>query len=217
MKKVVLLGDSIRFQYQNHVTKSLEDIAEIYAPEDSGRFAVYTMRYIYEWKNKGGWGEDIDLVHWNVGAWDVIYMYGEEEPLTSKEYYARMIKRISDVLHKFFPKAQFVYTTITAVKEELYDEWWFLRKNKTIKEYNDAAKKALEGTGTLINDLYEYTKDLPMSYYKDPEHFSAEIGVPYLAEKVSDIICEALSIDKNRIKQAVNVELKKVDALTFGK
>ena len=217
MKKIVLLGDSIRFQYQNHVQKALEDVASILAPEDSGRFAVYTMRYIYEWRNKGGWGEDVDLVHWNVGAWDVIYLYGEDEPLTTKEYYEYMIKRINNNLHKFFPKAKFIFATTTAVREELYDEWWFIRKNKTIEEFNRAAIEALKGTGTIINDLYAHTKVLTQDYYKDPEHFSPDLGAPYLGKVVSEKICEVLNIDKNLLKNVEGVELKKVDAYTFGK
>ncbi len=217
MKKVVLLGDSIKFQYQNHVAKALEDVAEVFSPEDSGRFAVYTMRYIYEWKNKGGWGDDVDVVHWNVGAWDVIYLYGENEPLTTKEYYAYMIKRISNNLRKFFPKAKFVFATITAVREELYDEWWFIRKNKTIEEFNKAAIEALKGTGTEINDLYSYTKNVTQNYYKDPEHFSASLGVPYLGDIVSSKICEVLGLSKDCLKETDGVELKKVDAHTFGK
>ena len=217
MKKVVLLGDSIKFQYQNHVQKALEDVAEVYSPDDSGRFAVYTMRYIYEWKNKGGWGDDVDLVHWNVGAWDVIYLYGEDEPLTTKEYYAYMIKRISNNLRKFFPKAKFVFATTTSVREELYDEWWFIRKNKTIDEFNAAAIEALEGSGTIINDLNSHTKLLTQDYYKDPEHFSADLGAPYLGKVVSEKICEVLGLDKSCLKGTEGVELKKVDAHTFGK
>ena len=217
MKKVVLLGDSIRFQYQNHVQKALENVAEVMAPEDSGRFAVYTMRFIYEWKNKGNWGDDVDVVHWNVGAWDVIYLYGEDQPLTTKEYYAYMIRRIHNNLRKFFPKAKFVFATITAVKEELYDEWWFRRKNTTIEEFNAAAIEALEGTGTIINDLYSYTKELPQPYYKDPEHFTLDLGAPHLAKKVSSVICDVLGLDESQLKDADGTEVKKVDAHTFGK
>ena len=33
----------------------------------------------------------------------------------------------------------------------------FFRHNKTIEEFNAAAIRALEGTGTVINDLYALT------------------------------------------------------------
>ena len=39
MKKVVLLGDSIRMNYCKYVKSKLEGIAEVYYPDDNCRFA----------------------------------------------------------------------------------------------------------------------------------------------------------------------------------
>ena len=43
MKKVLLLGDSIRMGYQSEVKKLLENEYEVMYPEDNGRFAAYTL------------------------------------------------------------------------------------------------------------------------------------------------------------------------------
>ena len=44
MKKVLLLGDSIRMGYDDYVKELLEGECEvIYDPDDNGRFAAYTL------------------------------------------------------------------------------------------------------------------------------------------------------------------------------
>ena len=43
MKNVILLGDSIRMQYQEPVGKRLADIANVYGPDENGRWSGLTM------------------------------------------------------------------------------------------------------------------------------------------------------------------------------
>ena len=54
MKKVVLLGDSIRMNYCKYVKSKLEGIAEVYYPDDNCRFAQNLLRFAHEYKRKGG-------------------------------------------------------------------------------------------------------------------------------------------------------------------
>ena len=54
-------------------------------------FAYFTPD---EWKEKGEWGDDVDLVHWNAGLWDCIRQFGEE-PNMPIEFYKYFIDRIS--------------------------------------------------------------------------------------------------------------------------
>lgn len=49
MKKVLLLGDSIRQGYQGYVKDKLDGIAEIYFPSENCKFTTNMVRYIYEW------------------------------------------------------------------------------------------------------------------------------------------------------------------------
>ena len=75
MKKIVLIGDSIRMGYDKYVKEALADVAEVYYPEENCRFAEYTLRFAHEWKSRGKWPDDIDLVHWTVGLWDVCEIF----------------------------------------------------------------------------------------------------------------------------------------------
>ena len=117
MKNIVLLGDSIRMGYDKYVKEALSDVANVYYPNDNCAFAVHTLRYAHEWKSKGGWPDDVDLVHWNAGLWDALELFGDE-PLTSLSYYGEAIARIERRLRMLFPKAKFVFATSTPVLEE---------------------------------------------------------------------------------------------------
>ena len=44
MKKVLLIGDSIRQGYDRYVKMSLEGEAEVFYPEENCRFSVYVLR-----------------------------------------------------------------------------------------------------------------------------------------------------------------------------
>ena len=62
MKKVYLIGDSIRYGarastpggevspgYECFVREKLQDIAEVYAPNENCRFAQHTLRFLNKW------------------------------------------------------------------------------------------------------------------------------------------------------------------------
>ena len=117
MKRIVLIGDSIRLGYEKYVKAAFEGTAEVYSPTENCRFAEYTLRFAHEWKIKGGWPEEVDVVHWNVGLWDVSRLYGDE-PLTIKCAYENYIERINKRLRMMYPNAKFIFATSTAVKEE---------------------------------------------------------------------------------------------------
>ena len=118
MKKIVLIGDSIRMGYDKYIKDALSDTAEVFYPSENCRFAEYVLRYIHEWKTEGNWGDDVDLVHWNAGLWDVLELFGDE-PLTSLSYYREAIIRIDKRLRMLFPKAKFVFATSTNVSEKM--------------------------------------------------------------------------------------------------
>ena len=70
--KVLLLGDSIRMGYCGHVKELMQGKAEVFYPTDNGRFLQYTLRELQDWKaNLRLDGNDVDVVHWNNGLWDV--------------------------------------------------------------------------------------------------------------------------------------------------
>ena len=197
MKKVVLIGDSVRLGYDKYVKDALKGSAEVLYPQDNCRFAEYVLRYAHEWKTKENWGDDVDLVHWNAGLWDVLELFGDE-PLTSIDYYEKAITRIDKRLRMLFPKAKIVFATSTSVKEELSPPN-FTRHNKNIEKYNSVAIKALSSTDTIINDLYTLTTTFPDEYRSDWVHFYTPEATEIIGKKVVSIISTLLEIPATEI------------------
>lgn len=200
MKKIVLLGDSIRMGYDKYVKSALQDVAEVYYPDENCRFGEYTLRYVSDWKNQGKWPQDADLVHWNVGLWDVIRMYGDE-PLTTPEYYESVISRIDARLRLLFPKAKLVFATSTSVVEEKYSEN-FKRFNSDIEKYNGIAVGVLSKKGVIINDLYSVSKNCPAECRSDMTHFNTTDGRRLMGGTVLSVITQQLGIGKEEVKIA---------------
>ena len=57
MKKIVLIGDSIRMGYDKYIKDSLAGKAEVFYPTENCKFAEYILRFAHGWKNNGGWGK----------------------------------------------------------------------------------------------------------------------------------------------------------------
>ena len=197
MKKIILIGDSIRMGYDKYVKEAFSDVAELYYPTDNCRFATYILRFVHEWKKKGEWPEDADLVHWNAGLWDVPEIMGDE-PVTPIEHYAVQIARIDRRLRELFPKAKIVFATSTAVEEEKFGPV-FKRRNATIEAFNAAAIKALEGTDTVIDDLYAVTASAPEGCHSDMTHYSTPAGIEHVGGAVIGLISRELGIEPKAV------------------
>lgn len=211
--KVVLIGDSIRLGYCKYVREKLDGIASVLYPEENCRFTQHVFRFLGDWKRAGNWGEDVDIVHWNVGLWDVIRMYGDG-PLTPIDTYADYIKRIDRQLRIHFPKAKMVFATSTNVQEEKYGKD-FKRFNSDIIAYNKAATEALSGTDTEINDLYALTENIPDACRSDLTHFNTPDGVALLGGRVIEVICRNLGIDASALCEK-SAEVNEIDKKTLG-
>ena len=186
MKNIFLIGDSIRFGatgsdgYGMHVKAKLQDIANVYAPDENCRFAQYTLRYLHEWASNVP-KEEMDVVHWNNGLWDVLRLFGDE-PLTDIETYGIMLKRVYKRIRILFPNAKVIFALSTAVIEE----WGtpnFFRYNKEIEQYNQKAVEVMNELDVEINDLYTLSKTFNNSLHSDWVHFGTE-GSKILADKV---------------------------------
>ena len=192
MKKVILIGDSIRMGYDKYIKASLEGEAEVFYPSENCRFATYVLRFVHEWKRKENWPEDADLVHWNAGLWDLPEIM-DDEPLTPIEAYAYTIARIDKRLRQLFPKAKIVFATSTAVQEEKY-RGVFKRHNRVIEQYNEAAIRALANSDTVIDDLYAVTAHCPDECHSDMTHYSTSAGIERVGGQVLSVISRELEI-----------------------
>ena len=214
MKKIVLIGDSIRLGYEAYVRSAFHGIAEVYAPKENCRFAHYVFRYLHEWKSLGEWPSDVDVVHWNAGLWDVISFFGDD-PQTAPASYAEVIGRIDRRLRVLFPKAKIIFATSTSVDEVAYEAVSYKRSNAVIAEYNRLAREALAGTDAIINDLYPLTLALPASARSDLTHFNTDEGCRYLGSWVATALARALDIDPATLP-AVDAKASAIAADVLG-
>ena len=194
MKKIILIGDSIRMGYDKYVKDALKDEAEVFYPSENCRFAQYVLRTVCDWQKDEKWGNDADLVHWNAGLWDTLRLFGDD-PLTPPEMYGEMIRRVDKRLRFLFPNAKMVFATSTRVQEHRFGKD-FKRYNKDVEEYNRIAIDVLKDTDTVINDLYSFTKSLPEEYYSDMTHLYTPDGTNAMTNKVLDVICDELGFEK---------------------
>jgi hypothetical protein len=197
MKKIFLIGDSIRMGYDKYVKDALANVAEVYYPEENCKFAEYVLRCAHEWKRKLELGDDIDLVHWNAGLWDCLELFGDE-PLSTPEYYENAIGRIDKRLRLLFPKAKIVFATSTSVNEKMANPDFF-RHNSVIEKYNEIAKRALSDTDTVINDLWSLSLTFPDSYRSDWVHFYTPEGTEMIGGRVLSVICSELCISASDV------------------
>ena len=199
MKSIFLIGDSIRLGYERYVEEMFEGVAKVYSPKNvNGGMAQYVQRWVHVWKQNEGISDDVDLVHWNAGLWDVLRIWGDDT-FTSPEFYAETLEKIVKRMKTLFPKAKIVFALSTAVIEEKYIGNEYKRYNADIEKFNEIAIKTLTPYGVIFNDLYSITKNAPQSVYSDPTHFNTVDGIKLVGNKVVDCICEQLGVDRNSL------------------
>lgn len=144
MKRVVLIGDSIRLRgYGPLIAELLGDDYSVWQSEDNGRFALYTFQSLQLYMNQIG---GADVVHWNNGNWDMDDIYGDG-PMMTEDEYCKTLMRIAKVLKAHARKI--IFATTTPVKSE-----YSMSDNERIQRYNARAVECLRPMGIEINDLY---------------------------------------------------------------
>ncbi|NLA73585.1 MAG: SGNH/GDSL hydrolase family protein [Clostridiales bacterium] len=177
MTKILLLGDSIRENYQEKVKELLfGDNCEIFHPDENCRFSRYTLNSLKFWLPMC---PNPDIVHWNNGLWDTLITYPEDGPFTEISEYVRDMKRILRELKK--TGAKVIFATTTAVGDN--NPPW---SNETIEEYNKALIDAIGKDVDAINDLYALTRPNNATYIsaEDKVHLTPE-GIDALGSAVT--------------------------------
>ena len=184
--------------YDDYVKEILSDKCEvIYAPEDNGRFAAYTLWQMNQMFKKH---EHFDIVHWNNGYWDMNIEAPMETALFPIDEYKHILRRIAREIKKNGAKVVFALTTPvlesgsapdntgTGALHISYDDTW-------VQKYNQAASEVMEEEDIPINDLYALCKQ-DKNCYKCPDrlHLTAE-GYYKCAEQISKMILKELDIE----------------------
>ena len=181
-------------QYCPRVRERLGEDFEVYRPAENCRFAKYTLRGLWDWR------EDMKgsrIVHWNNGLWDMCDLF-DDGMFTSVEEYVSTMLRIADILlsrHEIV-----IFATTTPVRQENLHN-----KTTEIKRYNDALVPLLKEKGVIINDLFSLVAaDIPRYVSDDLIHLSEE-GIELCAEAVTKAILDAtkmLKADENNCTSA---------------
>jgi len=186
MKRVLLIGDSIRKGYDKSVQETLKGAAEVYFPEENCRFASYILRYFNDYMALVPEG-NADVIHWNAGLWDCLHMFGEE-PFAPIEIYTYYIDRICARIKTQFPNAKVIFATSTSVQSEKMSDT-FKRYNEEIEAYNAAAISVVTKYGFSVNDLYAVSTMLPEEAHSDAVHYYTPVGTEAFTKEVVQKIC----------------------------
>lgn len=182
MKKVLLIGDSIRLGYRGEVAKLLEGEAQIQGPDDNCRFSAYTLFNVAQWATDS----DYDVIQWNNGQWDTCYMT-DGKIHTPLDMYLEYQERIAGILLK--QTRRLVFATTTPVWPEMFDTASRNpRKNEDICEYNLAAAEMLSSMGVGINDLHACVATDIKKYISDDMVHLTDVGNQLCAKRVADMI-----------------------------
>jgi len=177
MKRILLLGDSIRMNYAPYVYRKLSDRAEIVTPEENCRFAKYTLHELPGWLKALG---TPDIVHWNNGLWDAHHFDGQQ-PLSSVEEYVADLKRVLGLLQQ--THAKIIFATCTHARPE-NPQW----DNREIDAYNQAATALMEQHGIQINPLHKVVCGNEAEYICDDLiHLNRE-GIQKVGQAVVDVL-----------------------------
>lgn len=183
MKNVILLGDSIRMQYQETVGKKLADIATVSGPEENGRWSGYTLNSLRFWL------PDLpspDLVQWNCGLWDMGDDYQEGRHFYPPELYEDTCHRICRILRKWTEKLE-LKIVIATTTPTLHGD------HEDILLYNDILKKVAAEENAAVNDLYSVVAPIKEQVICEDKLHLLPQGVEAVAEQTAQIIRRELA------------------------
>jgi lysophospholipase L1-like esterase len=149
---VLLLGDSIRMNYQPAVTEALNAHADVWAPKENGRDTTFTLA------NLDGWLKDRKpaVIHINVGLHDLFLDGKSGRPRHTLAVYEKNLRAILRRLSQQ-DGARILFALTTPVNEsrqaasKTYGR--VVRRNTDIDIYNARARMVAEELGIRVNDL----------------------------------------------------------------
>ena len=207
MKKVLLIGDSIRLGYQDDVIEELKGEYEVWGPPENCRFAKFTLNELGRWiqdcakNSKTEYDEALltpgagiseqevypDIIYWNNGLWDTSIVYEEDGPFTPIPEYITYMSKILREFRKITDKV--IFATTTPVKPINPNQ-----KNDIITEYNKAIVEFMENENVVISDLNKLVSENIDEYISpDNIHLSAE-GKKACAKVIAECIRK---VDRN--------------------
>lgn len=186
MQRVLLIGDSIRMFYQNEVEKILGENYKIMTPAENCRFSYYALNSLRFWLNDF---KNPDIIHWNIGLWDLAILYHEDGCFISKDIYVANMVKILRELKKTGAKIIFATTTpVWDKKSVLEGPMPPAHRNEDIIAYNEAVLEAFRDEDIDINDLHSLIYEDRDKYISDDMIHPNPEGVQILGKAVAEHI-----------------------------
>lgn len=182
MKKIMLLGDSIRLGYQAKVVDLLAGKVAVTGPEDNCRFSAYTLFNLSAWVPD----DDFDVIQWNNGQWDTCHM-PDGRIHTPLATYLELQERIAVILLK--KTRRLIFATTTPVWPEQFTSGSIHpRRDEDIRAYNSAARELSGKLGIEINDLHPHIAQDVRQYISDDMVHLTEAGNSLCAGRIAAVI-----------------------------
>lgn len=178
MKRIMLIGDSIRMGYQEQLRQMLGSGYEVWAPEENARFAKYTLNCLPEWFTAF---PSPDLVHWNNGLWDTATVCAEDGAFTPVEEYVRYLSIISRELLK--NARHVIFATTTPVQPGSANQ-----VPERIPIYNAAAEALMREKHIEVNDLYHAVLPHVGAWICDDHIHLTDAGKAGCAAQIAEVI-----------------------------
>ena len=192
---VVLLGDSIRGNYQNAVRKALEGKANIRTPKDNCRHTAFMLENLDRWLEGQ---EKARVIHVNAGLHDIYLDAKTGKPRHSLETYEKNLRAIFAKLDELSDaKVIFALTTVVNEKQQAESTGYkrVVRRNTDVDTCNAKAREVAKELGIAVNDLNAFMKKTGPEKILRPSdgiHLSPA-GADLLGGEVARVILECLS------------------------
>ncbi len=185
MKKLTLIGDSIRMGYQHTVYNLLSENYEIWQPTENGGNSRNIVAHLDDWMiNKPA-----DIIHINCGLHDLRKEYGSDIPAISLEEYEENLRTIFSRVNAE-TDAKIIWVSTTPVNQQWHHETkGFDRFEADVNKYNEVATKIATEMNIPINDLNAVVvaNDRDKMLLPDGVHFTHE-GYDILGKAVAEFI-----------------------------
>lgn len=190
---VILLGDSIRINYQGTVKAELEGKATVWAPEENCAHTFFTLENLEKWIK----GRDPSVVHINVGLHDLFLSSKTDQPRHSLEVYSANLRAIFAKLNELTDaKIIFALTTPVVEQRQTSSEAYgrVVRRNPHIVEYNRRAVEIGKECGVRIDDLHSIALAAGAeNVIRDDGVHLSETGIKVIGNQVAHCVLSVLN------------------------
>ena len=189
MKKVILVGDSIRGGYEDTVRRKLDGVADVWGARQNGGNSRNVLANLDAWVVS----QHPDVVHLNCGLHDIRRGFESVERAVSIDEYEMNLRAILSGLQSQ-TTATIIWASSTPVNEAWHREnKGFDRMEADVTVYNSVAARVATELGVPIDDLYTLVEGSGRDALLVPDgvHFTEE-GYAFLGQAVARFILDCL-------------------------